>query len=81
MDYETAAKYLTSVLSECTNSIKHMRLKIESLLKVPNIEEALQYTESLMRNPQFSNNPIIVGERGKVLLYSGNEAQGLKFLK
>ena len=51
MDYETAAKYLSNVLCESTNSLKHIVLKIECLIKVPNIEEALQFTESLMRNP------------------------------
>lgn len=81
MDYESAAKYLTSVLSECTSSIKHILLKIECLLKIPNIDEALQFTEQLMKNPQFSKNPVIVGWRGRVLVYSGNEAQGIKFLK
>ena len=81
MDYETAAKYLTNVIAECPASIKHIVLKIECLLKVPNIDEALSYTESLMRNPQYTSNPSIVGWRGRALIYSGNEAQGQKFLK
>lgn len=53
MDYETAVKYLTSVLGECSASAKFAIQKIECLLRIPNINEALNYSESLLRMPEF----------------------------
>lgn len=43
--------------------------------------DALTFTEKLVSNSQFNTNPVILGWRGRVLIYSGSETLGKKILQ
>lgn len=53
---------------------------MDCLFKQNELKEALDYTEELLKNPYFPNESKIIEYRGRALLYSGDEAKGLKFL-
>lgn len=79
-DFASAAEYTSQILGECPESVHHASLKIEYMLKASQLEDAVKYTEQLMRNPDFKKVPVIQGWRGRVLIYSGNEVTGKKIL-
>ena len=61
-------------------SIYHTSLKCEYLLRACKLKEATKYTSELMNRSDTCNIPLIICWRGRVLIYSGNEAQGKKLI-
>ena len=56
--YEKAVTNLTQLLEDCTQSIKHVCLKIECLMKAYKFEEADQYSASIMKKGgDIANHP------------------------
>jgi len=80
--YDKAVTNLSSILKECAQSIKHICLKIECLMKDYQFEEANKYSAQLQKTSgtSISNNPRFLMWRGKVLIYTGNEIAGKKHL-
>ena len=70
-EYFSAIKYLNFIMSDCPASVKHCIMKIECLVKLADIDEALKYTATLIKNPYFPNETKIIEWRGRVLLYAG----------
>lgn len=79
-DYESAVTYINQVLQECTASEKHCLLKMELMLKASQLKEAVNYSRELMLNSYFSKNPSILGWRGRLLVYNGDDTEGKKVL-
>ena len=73
-DYEAAAKYVGYIIAECPASVKHYSLKCEYLLRAHNLSEAQSFSNDMIKNSLVKRNPKIIGWRGKILIYSGNES-------
>jgi predicted Zn-dependent protease len=80
-DFTTCVEYLTQILDLCPASVNHSVLKIECLLKNSQLTDALAFTEKLVSSSHFNNNPVILGWRGRVLIYTGSETLGKKILQ
>ena len=82
-EYGKAVTNLSSILKECPQSIGHICLKIECLMRDFQYELANKYSAELQKNGSqtISNNPKFLMWRGKVLLYIGNEIAGKKHLQ
>jgi hypothetical protein len=63
-----------NILGECPASVTHYCQKIEYLLKAYKLKEALQFSQEMMQNPLVKSHPRIIGWRGRVLIYSGNDS-------
>ena len=80
--YDKAVTNLNAILQECTQSIQHICLKIECLMKDYQFDEANKYSATLQKTSGacIYNNPKFLMWRGKVLIYIGNEIAGKKHL-
>ena len=80
--YEKAVTNINQLLESCSHSIDLMCIKIGCLMKAYKFEEADLYTNKLVKAGGLTaNHPKILMNRGKVLLYTGNEVLGKKFLQ
>lgn len=80
--YEKAVTNITHLLEDCTQSVNLICLKIECLMKGFKFEEADKYSAKVMKgNESIANNPRVLCNRGKVLIYTGNDVLGKKFLQ
>ena len=80
--YDKAVTNLSAMLKECTQSINHICLKIECLMKDFQFDLANKYSATLQKTTGacIYNNPKFLMWRGKVLIYTGNEIAGKKHL-
>jgi len=79
--YEKAVTNLTQLLESCTEAVNMIVLKIECLMKAFNFEEADKYSAKIIKKgDHIANNPKVLCIRGKVLIYTGNDVLGKKFL-
>mgnify|MGYP000461988623 FL=1 len=78
--WEKAVTNLTQLMEDCNQSVKHICLKMECLLKCYMFEEANTYSASIMKREKLANNPRILCWRGKALIYMGGDILGKKHL-
>lgn len=78
---ETVVKYCDNVLAECPASLNHINLKLEHLLKSHNIKEAVSYSAELTKNRHLMQSSKILGWRGRILIYNGQEKEGIQILR
>lgn len=75
-DYEKAVSYCTSILQNCTHSVKYNALKIQYLLMANQLKEANKFSNELMNRSSMQDEPLIMSWRGRVMIYSGNTNLG-----
>ena len=81
-NFEKAVVNISQLLASCTDSIDLICLKIECLMKAFKFEEASTYSAKVIKEKEsIANHPRVLSSRGRVLLFTGNEAMGKKFLQ
>jgi len=81
--FEKAVTNLTQLLESCSHSISLICLKIECLMQAFQFDEADKYSNSIMKTKpdSITNNPRFLCQRGRVLIYQGNDTLGKKFFQ
>ena len=80
-DYTKAVSYCTSILQNCTHSVKFNVLKIQYLLLANEMKEANKFSNELMNRQSMQDEPLIMCWRGRVMIYSGNTNLGKQMLQ
>lgn len=80
--YDKAVTNLTTILNDCKESVTHICLKIECLMKNFQFFEANEFSRivQLTAKQSIINNPNFLMWRGKVLIYNGQQENGKKHL-
>jgi tetratricopeptide (TPR) repeat protein len=80
-DFEKAVNYCSSILQNCTHSVKYNALKVQYLLLSCQMKEANKFTNELMNRASMQDEPLIMAWRGRVMIYSGNTNTGKTMLQ
>ena len=79
--WDKAVTNLTQLMQDCTQSVHHICLKIECLMRDYRYDEANTFSANVMKKPNdIPNHPRILCWRGKVLIYIGADVVGKKHL-
>ena len=80
-EYRESTFYAGKILEQCTDSMKHYALKIESIVShsPADMSDAIRFTTSLQE--RFIDNSLFLFWRGRILLYSGQTDMAKKYLQ
>lgn len=78
-EYREALHYLNNLLKVSTDSMHFVGKKIEVLIHLNRIPEAIEYSTAVQN--QFINTPEFLYWRGLLLIYNGNTDMGKKYLR
>lgn len=79
-DLTAAINYTNQILAECPASERHCDMKFQLLMKNSELKEAVAYSKEVAQIAYFQNIPSIMGWRGRMLIYNGNDEEGKKVL-
>ena len=77
-DYETALNSLDQILTECPASEVHALQKLEFLLRSSKLQEAVTYSQQAAQI--FRDSAKVLGMRGRITFYNGNDSLARKQL-
>ena len=80
INYDKAASYCKSILTNCPLATRYMCLRIMYLLKSNQLEEANSYSKECMERTDLPYNSQLDSWRARVVYYNGNEVMGKKLL-
>lgn len=80
-EYREAQYYCGKILEHATDSMKHITIKIESMINEnpSDMTNAIRYTTQIQE--QFIGNADFLFLRGRILIYNGQGDIGKKHLK
>lgn len=78
-NYSIALTYSSQVLSRCTDSMKFLGYKLEAMVGLNKIGEAIEFTTKFQG--QFIENAEFLFWRGRLLIYNGNMDKGKQYLR
>jgi tetratricopeptide (TPR) repeat protein len=71
--------YANNLLNLCTDSMKFFGYKIEALIILKRIPEAIEFSSKYQNS--FIDNPEFLYWRGRILIYNGNTDMGKKYIR
>ena len=77
--YKDVLTYSTQLLNHCTDSMKMMAYRLEALVALNKVGEAIEYTTKVQT--QFFENAEFLYWRGRLLVYNGNSDKGKQYFK
>lgn len=80
IDYEKAAKYCQSILTNCPLSTQYMGLRIQFLLRSHQLKEADEFSKATVERQDIPYTSSLHSWRARVVIYGGNETLGRKLL-
>lgn len=77
--YSDVVIYSNQLLNHCTDSIKCLGYRLEAMLAMNKVAEAIEYTTKVQK--QFSENAEFVFWCGRLMVYNGNMDKGRQLLR
>ena len=74
-----ALNYANQLLNHCTDAIKFISFKMESLILLKRVPEAIDFSTKIQN--QFIDSPEFLYWRGKLMICNGNIEMGKKFIR
>jgi len=68
-EYKEAVHYANQLLSQCTDAVKFICLKIEAFIAWNKLPEAIEYTTSIQK--LYNENPEFLYWTARLLTYNG----------
>lgn len=78
-EYKEAVHYANQLLSQCTDAVKFIGLKIEALIASNKLPEAIEYTTRIQK--LHNENADFLYWTGRLLTYNGQTDKGKQFLR